>query len=105
MHGMAKARKRMAVGLRAVLLAILILALAGLQTQRANKGVTTIFLLDKSASMTAEATEAAREFIKKSLEVLGPNDRAGLIAFGKEPVIDVNTGSLRMLGKIYSNPD
>jgi Ca-activated chloride channel family protein len=105
MHGMAKARRRLAVGLRAVLLILMVLALAGLQTVRSNKGVTTLYVLDMSASMGAPAADAARQFIGKSLEALGPNDRAGLIAFGKEPVIDVNTGSLRTLGKVYSNPD
>ncbi|HXG24157.1 MAG TPA: VWA domain-containing protein [Chthonomonadales bacterium] len=105
MHGMTRLRKRIAIALRAVILLLLVLALAGFQTVRPNKGVTTLFVLDLSASMSAQALEVAQNFIRRSLQALGPDDRAGLVVFGKEPVIDVNVGSLRSLGKIYAHPD
>jgi Ca-activated chloride channel family protein len=105
MHGLARGRKRLALGLRTVVLGLLILALAGMETVRPNKGVSTIFVLDHSASMKPEFLTDARAFIGKSLDALGPDDRAGLVVFGKDPVIDVNTGSLRTLGKIYANPN
>ncbi len=105
MHGMTRARRRLAIGLRALVLALLIFALAGLQSVRPNKGVSTIFVLDQSASMKPEFLGEARAFIGKSLQALGPDDKAGLVVFGKDPVIDVNTGSLRALGKIYASPN
>jgi len=103
MHGLARGRRRLALALRALVLTLLVLALAGLQSVRPNRGVSTIFLLDTSASMKPEFLQSARVFIAKSLSVLGPDDRAGLIVFGKDPVIDVNTGSLRTLGPIYAH--
>jgi uncharacterized membrane protein len=105
MHGLARARRRVAVALRVVLVTLIVLALAGLQTARTNRGVTTIFVLDRSSSMSAAETGAAEAFVKKSLEALGTDDKAGLVTFGKNPVVDVNTGSLRSLGRIYANPD
>lgn len=105
LHGMTRLRKRLAIGLRVLILLLVVLGLAGLQKVRTNQGVTTIFVLDRSASMSARASEAARAFIQKGLEALGANDRAGLVVFGKNAVVDVNTGSLRTLGKIYAHPD
>jgi uncharacterized membrane protein len=105
LHGMPKARRRFVIAVRFVLLTLLVFALAGLQTLRPNRGVTTIFLLDRSASMSAQAQERAMEFMRKALPLMAPQDRAGLIVFGKEPVLDVNIGSLRTLGKIYASPD
>lgn len=105
MHGMARARRRLAVGIRAALILLIVLALAGLQSARKNRGITTLFVLDRSSSMSAAANDANEAFIRKSLEALGPDDRAGLVVFGKNPVVDVNTGSLRALGRIYASPD
>ncbi len=105
MHGITRARRRIAVGVRAALLCALVFALAGLQTVRRNRGVTTIFVLDKSASMTGEATKRAEAFIKKSLEAQNDGDSSGLVVFGKDPVVDVSVGSLRTLGRIYAAPE
>ena len=105
MRGVARPRKRLAIGIRAVILILLVLALAGLQTVRANRGIATIYVLDRSASMDVRAADAATEFVRRAQQNLGPNDSAGLIVFGKEPVIDTSVGSLRTPGKIYANPD
>jgi uncharacterized membrane protein len=105
MHGLAPGRRRVAIGIRSIVLTLLILALAGLQSSRPNKGVTTIFLLDQSASIKPEAAAQSKAFIAKALDGLGPDDQAGLVVFGKDPVIDVNPGSLRSLTKIYAAPN
>jgi hypothetical protein len=47
-HGMAKGRKLFAFVLRGLLAAALIIALAGPEDRRPNRGVATIFLLDRS---------------------------------------------------------
>ncbi|MDQ2687449.1 MAG: VWA domain-containing protein, partial [Armatimonadota bacterium] len=93
------------LGLRTLILLLLVGALAGLQTARRNRGVTTIFVLDHSASMSPQLTAQATDYMGRSLSALGPDDRAGLVVFGKDPVIDVNAGSLRALGPIYASPN
>ncbi len=105
MHGMQKSRKRIAIAVRVVVLFLLVFALAGVQIVRENQGMATVYVLDKSASMTDDASRDAQQFIAKSLEARGQNDQAGLVVFGKDPVIDTDTGSLRSLGKIYASPD
>ncbi|HEY3266221.1 MAG TPA: VWA domain-containing protein [Armatimonadota bacterium] len=105
MHGMARGRKRLALAVRGALLLLLACALAGLQSARPNRGVTTVFALDRSASMRDAATERAEAFIRKSLSAMGPDDKAGLVVFGKDPVVDVTPGGMRTLGRIYGAPD
>ncbi|HEX5322793.1 MAG TPA: VWA domain-containing protein, partial [Capsulimonadaceae bacterium] len=105
MLGMTRLRRRLALGLRLALVTILVLALAGLQSARTNKGVSTVFVLDQSDSIRPDFTAAAHDFIARSLNAMGTDDHAGLVVFGTDPVIDVNTGSLRDLAKIYSRPD
>jgi Ca-activated chloride channel homolog len=105
MHGIARSRRRVAIAVRTVVLLLLVLALAGLQAVRTNQGLATVFVLDRSASMTAGEERSAEYFIAKSLGALGPNDKAGLVVFGKDPVIDTDTGSLRSLGRVYADPD
>ena len=105
MHGIVRSRKAMAVVLRTGVLVLLVLALAGLQSVHRNEGQATVFALDRSASMTTAEDHGAQQFIAKSLDALGPSDKAGLIVFGKNPVIDTDMGYLRTLGPIYASPD
>lgn len=105
MHGTPPGRRRLALGIRTAVVILLVLALAGLQRQQTNRGVATIFVLDRSASIDAAEFKAAQAFISQALGALGENDKAGLIVFGKSPVIDSDAGSLRTLSQIYSAPD
>ena len=65
-HGMARMRRRIVVGLRILLLVLLILALSGAQNVRSNRGVATVYVLDKSASMDMYG-DAAEGYIRKSM--------------------------------------
>lgn len=104
-HGMAKGRKRWAFGLRFLLVGLLIVALAGPEARRPNKGVCTMFLLDRSDSVNSEEARKAEKFINDAIQRLGPEDAAGLIVFGREAMIDTAPGGRRSLGKILSKVD
>ena len=104
-HGMAKARKRWAIGLRFLLVTALVVALAGPEARRPNKGVCTMFLLDRSDSITGEEIKKGEKFVDEAMQKLGPEDAAGLIVFGKEAVIDTAPGGRRTLGKVLSKVD
>lgn len=101
-HGMARARKRVAFALRFLLVACVILALSGPQLYRPYHGVATIFLLDRSDSVSDRDRTRAAEFADKALSLLGPDDAGGVIAFGKDAVIEAAPGGRRNLGKIAS---
>ena len=100
--GMMRLRKRLAFALRFVLLASLVLALAGPEALRKNHGLCTIFVLDRSDSVSEPDYARAKTFIEDSLKRFGRDDDAGLIVFGKEPVVERTPGQWRQLGPIQS---
>lgn len=104
-HGMARARKRIAFLLRFLLVASVVLALSGPQLYRPYRGVATIFLLDRSDSVSDRDRTRAAEFADNALSLLGPDDAGGVIAFGKDAVIEASPGGRRSLGRIASVVD
>jgi len=104
-HGMAKSRKRIAFVIRFLLASLLIFALAGPESRRANEGVATMFLIDRSDSIKGEESQKAEAFVSEALSKLGPKDSAGLIVFGRDAVIDTAPGGRRSLGPIQSKVD
>jgi Ca-activated chloride channel family protein len=105
MRGSVPARRITAIAVRSAVLLLLVFALAGLQAVRQNHGIATVFVLDRSASMSGSETANAEHFVGKALEAQGPSDESGLIVFGKDPVIDTETGGLKTLDRIYAAPD
>lgn len=104
-HGMAKGRKQVAFVIRGLLASLLVLALAGPEARRANVGVCTIFVLDRSESVTEAERARAEAFVNQALDAVGPDDRAGVVVFGKDAAIDASPGGRRTLGQILSKVD
>ena len=104
-HGMARLRKRLAFVLRGLLLASLIVAMAGPQVVRPNKGLSTIFLVDRSMSIRDADRRRELDFINSQMERLGPDDLAGIVAFGKEPLVEASPAGKRQVGPIESQID
>jgi len=104
-HGMAQGRKLFAFVLRGLLAAALIIALAGPEDRRPNRGVAVIFLLDRSDSIPEADRKVAEQFVSKSLQTLGPDDVGGVIAFGKAPAVDASMTGRRELGRIQTTVD
>lgn len=102
-HGMAPLRKWLAFALRAALLFSLILALMGPQAVRRNRGLTTIFVIDRSDSIRESDRARAIDFFNQAVAKLGEDDRAGLIAFGRQPVVELAPGGRRSISKIESS--
>src|ERR1044072_2202712 len=104
-HGMAKSRKRFAFCVRFVLAGFLLVALAGPQSRRPNQGLCTIYLLDRSDSVTDSDRKKGEAFVNDALKHLGPDQMGGVIAFGKEAVVDAAPGGRRELGRVLSQVD
>ncbi len=104
-HGMARGRKRFAFFTRFVLAGFLIVALAGPESRRPNSGLCTMFLLDRSDSVTDAEKKRAEEFVNEALKSLGPNQVAGVVAFGRDAVVDAAPGGRRELGQVMSKVD
>lgn len=101
-HGMAKGRKRVAFAIRFLLGSLVIFALCGPESRRPNEGLCTIFLLDRSDSISERDRRRAEEFVDKALQSLSPTDQAGVIAFAENAVVEAAPGGRRSLGRVLS---
>jgi uncharacterized membrane protein/Mg-chelatase subunit ChlD len=84
--GLGPVRRWLALGLRTVFAALVILALAEPQWVRTSDRMTVMFLVDQSLSIPPEQREAMIQYVKRASDrpFLRPGDRAGLIAFARE---------------------
>jgi uncharacterized membrane protein len=104
-HGMARGRKRVAFVIRLLLGSLLVLALTGPESRRPNEGLCTVFLLDRSDSISEADRKRGEEFVDKAIRQLAPNDLAGVVVFGKNAVVEAAPGGRRPLGKVLSTVD
>ena len=73
--------------LRSAVIMTLVLALAGTQLVRPVAAVATVFLLDRSESITPAAAARAEQFVRDSLQTRRPEDRAGVVLFGQNALV------------------
>jgi len=81
-------RKKIVLILRLIILSFLILSLAGVKVRLPTNNETVFFLVDASESITAPNKELAKDFIENSLQGMRRGDRAGIIVFGREALIE-----------------
>ncbi len=74
--------------LRLLILALVILSLAGAQLARAVDDLAVVFLVDGSDSMSRESAAAAEAFVRESVAAMGPDDRAGIVLFGANALVE-----------------
>lgn len=79
---------RLGLALRLLILTLVILSLAGTQLVRAVDDLAVIFLVDASDSMGSENVAAAERFVRDSIAAMGPDDRAGIILFGGNALVE-----------------
>lgn len=92
LSGLGRVRRLLALLLRSLVLAALILALANVQLLKRNDRLTVIYLLDQSASIPARQAEAMVEYVVKDVELhrnRPKEDRASVITFGRGASIEV----------------
>lgn len=103
--GMMRGRKKLSFVLRFLLAGSLAVALAGPESRRRNEGLCTIFLLDRSDSISDADRVRQLNFLNKAMEGLGPNDQSGVIAFGKEATVEAAPGSFKHVDRVLSVVD
>jgi uncharacterized membrane protein len=92
------------LALRTALMLALIMSLAGAQWVRAVDELTTVFLLDSSDSVSPSARGQAEAFIQQALEAMPDGDRAAVVVFGKNALVERAPSDLPTLGAIHSAP-
>ncbi len=99
-----RGRRRAATALRAVLLALVIVALAGPAIVRRSDHLAVIFLVDASDSVGVEGQAAARDFIRRSLAQMPKGDVAGIVVFGDNALVERAIGDDPELRDLLSRP-
>lgn len=88
-----RARRTVAISLRAVILTLLVLALAGMEWVRINDHLAVFFLLDHSDSIPTELRQAAAAEVQTlSEQHMTAKDDVGMIVFGGQPSIEFALG-------------
>lgn len=82
-----RVRISVSTALRAIILTLVILAVAGLQWVSASDTLNVIFLVDESASVSQQSQDAALNYVENALKTMGPDDRAGVVLFGDRAVV------------------
>lgn len=105
----SKIRAGLIVSFRAAILVLIVLALAGLRLRTSSTDLAVIFLVDVSASVAQDEQRAAIEFINREVDRAPPRDFVGVIAFAREPSVELAPTRKealpdRPLEQINSNP-
>ncbi|MFO0974563.1 MAG: VWA domain-containing protein [Phycisphaerae bacterium] len=101
--GLSPGRRMAALVARTLVIALLVLALAGLQNVRISRDLSVIFVLDQSRSVPAEKQEDARRLARATTQKPPANDRVGVITFDGEAYIDQLPNKPGPDGGIYSD--
>src|SRR4051812_7500821 len=86
--GLGPFRRLLAIGLRATVVTLIVLALAELQTVRRSDRLTTMFLIDVSQSVPRESQGPVLQYVTEASKKRRKDDLAGAIVFGKGPRVE-----------------
>ena len=87
--GLGTVRRALAIGFRTAVIALIVLALAEVQTVRRSERLTTMFLVDASNSVPRDQQKAALDYVTEASKKRRKDDMAGVIVFGKGPRVEV----------------
>jgi uncharacterized membrane protein len=90
--------------LRAALIALLVLALAGAQISRAADQLAVVFLVDVSDSVGQAARPAQLAFMREALAAMQPEDQAAIVEFGGDALVERPMSALREIAVLRSTP-
>ena len=97
-------RRCLGVALRLLIGMGLILGLAGAQWVRPVDDLTVVFLLDLSDSVPAVEQERAKAFIRQAVAGMPGGDRAAIVAFGEDALVERLASEERDLPPVASAP-
>ncbi len=84
--------------LRVVTLALVVISLTGPLLVQGARQTTTVFVVDRSASIQQGSTDAANAWIEDALAAAGADDSAAVVSFGAEPDLSVPAATANTLG-------
>jgi Mg-chelatase subunit ChlD len=90
--------------LRLVLLALIVLALAGMQLRRQADMLTAVFVLDASDSVSAEEQARGEAFIRRAIQSMPAGDQAAVVVFGRDALVERLASPEQRLADLTSVP-
>ncbi|ABY35816.1 MAG TPA: VWA domain-containing protein [Chloroflexus aurantiacus] len=97
---LGRVRLWLLVVVRCLILAALVLAVAGLQIGRPVNATATVFLLDVSDSVSPAQRVATFDFIEQAVATADPDDRMAVIVFGARAMVERVAEPPRPLNRI-----
>lgn len=107
--GLGPTRRIVALTLRSLVLAALVLALADMQYRKSTDRVTVIYVLDQSLSIPEDQRDVMRRFVNETVRRHlrdGEDDNWAVIDFGRDAEVEVPPVDFAYeLGRIETQPD
>ena len=100
---LARWQRRISLGVRAAVVALLVLAMAGLNVLRPTREQFVVFAVDQSQSLGDDAKKAADEYVSKAIARAG-SDRYAVLPFAATPG-KLRTGDAAKLPASSAEPD
>jgi uncharacterized membrane protein len=97
-------REWLALILRSLMIVLLILGLAGAQWVRAADDLAIVYLVDASDSVSAAEHQRALDWVADAIAELGPADRAAVVLFGGDALVERPLSPLDELAPVTSAP-
>lgn len=101
----AHSRRREIISLvvRLIIFSALVLSLAGLEAVRAADNLAVVFLVDSSDSMPEQGKALALQWVRQAMEKMGPDDKAAVVVFGGDALVEHPMSGPRTLPSFSSS--
>jgi len=93
-----------ALVLRCLIVAFVVLGLAGIQSVHGGDELAVVFLVDVSDSVSEPERERALAFVEEALAAMGPDDQTALVLFGADALVERPMMGGGELGAVASIP-
>ena len=100
----ASGREWLALALRLAIIVLITLGLAGTRLVRAADELALVFLVDASDSVGSEQAEQAEAFVRGVVESMGPDERAAVVVFGANALVERPLSGLADLAPVTTIP-
>lgn len=92
------------VVVRCLIVLLLVFSLAGSQVVRAADELAVVFLVDASDSIQTTTRQAALDWVQEAIQSLKPQDKAAVVLFGANAVVERPLSMVSELAPVTSEP-
>jgi uncharacterized membrane protein len=91
-------RHRLALAVRLAGIVLLVLALGGLRWITRSDRLSVMFVIDRSLSVSASGRAWSADYVRQALSARRPGDTVGVVVFGRDAAIDVESAERSSVG-------